>query len=92
MNRAPGHALGLSSGEATKLVRSAWESVDRGGLLLNPCVPAGGASAQGPGGLVPRGSRVGVGYQASPPDCEAQAGEGSGKTETKGQSPPGGRS
>ena len=66
MNRALGHALGLSSAEATNLARSAWERVDRAGLLLNPCGPAGGASAQGPGGLVPPGCRVGVGHPASP--------------------------
>ena len=90
MNRALGHALGLSSGEATKLVRSAWESVDRGGLLLNPLQ---GAPAHRPLEAWSYVEAVwGVGYQASPPDCEAPAGDGNGKTETKGQSPPGGRS
>ena len=92
MNRALGHALGLSSAEATNFARSAWERVDRAGLLLNLGGPAGGASAQGPGGLVLPEARWGSDTPPAPRGCEAQAGDGSGRTEAEGQSPPGGRS
>ena len=92
MNRALGHALGLSSAEATNFARSAWERVDRAGLLLNPGGPAGGASARAQEAWSRREAGWGSDTPPAPRGCEAQAGDGSGRTEAEGQPPPGGRS
>lgn len=75
MNRALGHALVRSQGKPLKFVSNTWESVNRSRPVLpsQACVPAGGAIAQGTGGLVHSEARPGSDTRPTPPDCKAQA-------------------
>lgn len=58
-------------------------------MLPSPaCVPAGGAIAQGTGGLVHSEARPGSDTRPTPPDCKAQASQGEREDRDRGSVTP----